>query len=277
MRSGAGRGGHPAVHGVAVRAPSTVRSCIRCTRPVSPSSRPNGVSSRRRPGVIAISSPADRSWATQATTTPPAAATLRTVNGPSTSVSGSPAVQRHPQQLHRAPPLHAHEHGAVGDHGRRGLVAAVVLLGIQQRLQRATGGGDAAGHRLPGDEVQPVGAEIGDGGHDQGAAVGAVRRQRAVAPRVGHPAQERAVGLDDVDVPDEVAVGPLVPGRDEGQLCSVRAPGHVLAVGVARRDLHRFRQRRRCRPRSPRAGRGRTPGSAGRRGTRRRPAGTSAW
>jgi hypothetical protein len=33
-----------------------------------------------------------------------------------------------------------------------------------------------------------------------------------------------------------------VPGRDEGQLGTVRAPGHVLGVGVPGGDLDRLRQ-----------------------------------
>jgi hypothetical protein len=46
------------------------------------------------------------------------------------------AVQRHPHQLHRAPPLQADEHRAVDENRRRCLVAAVLLLRVQERLQR---------------------------------------------------------------------------------------------------------------------------------------------
>jgi len=56
-----------------------VVSRIRCSRPVACSGAPNPVISRRRPGVTAISSPADRSCATVATTTPPPTAIPRTV------------------------------------------------------------------------------------------------------------------------------------------------------------------------------------------------------
>ena len=153
------------------------------------------------------------------------------------------AVQRHPQQLDRTAPLHPDEHGAVGQDGRRRLVPAVVQFRVQQRLERTAGEVDAAGHGLAGGEVQPVGTEVGDGGDDQRPAVGGVGRHRAVPPRARDPPEAGAVGADDVHVPDQVAVGALVTGRDEGQLGAVRAPGHVLAVGVAGRDLQRLGQR----------------------------------
>jgi hypothetical protein len=46
-----------------------------------------------------------------------------------------------------------------------------------------------------------------------------------------------------VDVVDEVEIGPLVPGGDEGERAAVRTPHDVLAVGVPGGDLHRGRRR----------------------------------
>ena len=89
---------------------------------------------------------------------------------------------------------------------------------------------------------QPVRAQVGDRRDDE-PPVRRVGGQRAVAARLREPAEPRAVERDLVDVVDEVAVRRLVAGGDEGERGAVGTPGDVGAVGVARRDLDRFRRR----------------------------------
>ena len=204
VRPGPGRHGDPAVHRVAVRGVA-VRSRIRCTRPVSPSRRPNAVSSRRRPGVIAISSPADRSCATTATTTPPPAANAAHGERPVDQRLRRAAVQRHAQQLHRAPRAATPTSTAPSTTTVAGrLVAAVVQRRVEQRLQRPPSASTRHGTACRATKSTPSGPEVGHGGDVRAPAVRVVGRQRAVAPRAGDPPQPRAVGRDRVDVADQV-------------------------------------------------------------------------
>ena len=254
------RRGHPAVHRVAVR---------RRRRPLAhpvhagrspPAGGRTSVSSRRRPGVSAISSPADRSWATAATTTPPAAATPRTVNGPSTSVSGGTAVERHAQQLHRSPPLHADEHRAVDDDRRRRVVAAVVLLGVEQRPQRPPAASTRQGTGCRATKSRPVRPEVGDGGDDEPPVRRrrpAARSRRATSVTRRSPAPS---GADGVDVVDQVAVGRS--WRAETKASAAPSGRQVTSVQSASPvgDLDRLRRRDGVVRDVDRAGRRRRPG-----------------
>ena len=103
------------------------------------------------------------------------------------------AVQRHPQQLHRAPPLHARR-------ARRRRPATVAGVSSPRWCCSGSSSGSSGppaaatrqGTACRATKSSPSGPRSGTAVTTSVRAVGAVRRQRAVAPRVRHPAQDRS-------------------------------------------------------------------------------------
>ena len=180
---GPGRRGDPAVHRVAVRArsrsapasgaPGRSRRSGRAELGQQPAP-PGGERDQLAGGPVVGDGGDD-----DARRRPP---NPRTVNGPSTSVSGGPPSSG-TRSSSTAPRRWTPTSTAPStSDGRRRLVAAVVLRGVEQRLQRPAVGVHPARHGLPGDEVEPVRPEVGHGGDDDRPAVAGEGGQGARRP-----------------------------------------------------------------------------------------------
>ena len=155
VRPGPGRRGHPAVHRVAVRRrrrplahPVHAGRSRRAARPKrgEQPAPPRGERDQLAGGPVVRHDGDDD---------PAAGRDAAHGERPVDQHLGRAAVERHPQQLHRARAAHPDQHGAVGHDGRRRLVArGGAASGSSSGSQRPPSASDPAGHGLPGDEVE---------------------------------------------------------------------------------------------------------------------------